>query len=75
MNPTIVSQHVFEWFLTLTVGIVAAAWFVYDSINLYRLRGADRADPTVHDKRFGYVMGIVIGAVGVAGALRFHGVF
>jgi hypothetical protein len=28
----------------------------------------------VRDRHFGYVMGIIIGALGVLGCLKFHGV-
>lgn len=64
----------FKWFLTLLTGVVAGAWFVYDSINLIRTRNLDRTDPVVRDRHFGYVMGLVIGALGVYGCLRFQGV-
>jgi hypothetical protein len=47
-------------------------WFVYDAIKLVRLRPDD---PKLHDKRFGYAMGVVIGAIGVIGCLKFQGVF
>jgi hypothetical protein len=70
----LVSDTAFRWFLSGLTGIVAGVWFVYDGIKLWWLRKADRADPTVHDKRFGYAMGMVIGALGVIGVLRFHGV-
>jgi small-conductance mechanosensitive channel len=72
MNVLTDSQ--FAWFLTAAVGLVAAAWLVYDAINLVRLRGSDRADPAVRDKHFGYVVGMVIGVIGLVGVLRFHGV-
>lgn len=74
MTTELVSQTVFEWFVTLVTGVVASAWTVYDIINLIRARGADRRDPLVRDRRFGYAMGIVIGLVGVVGCLRFHDV-
>jgi hypothetical protein len=45
---------------------------VYDSINLIRTRKLDRSEGSVRDKHFGYVMGILIGLVGVIGCLRFH---
>ena len=69
MSPT-----AFKWFITLLTGVVAGAWLVYDAINLVRIRTRDAADPIVRDKRFGYLMGIVIGAVGLIGCLRFHDV-
>ncbi len=70
----LVSPLAFKWFLTLFTGIVAGVWFVYDAIKLVRLRTADGADPVVRDKRFGYAIGIVIGAIGVTGCLMFQGV-
>jgi hypothetical protein len=74
MKDQILSPEAFRWFLTLIVGIVAAAWFVYDSINLLRTRHLDRNDPIVRDKHFGYVMGMLIGIVGVYGCLRYQGI-
>ena len=74
MKDQILSPEGFKWFLTLITGIVAGAWFIYDSINLIRTRNHDRKDPVVRDKHFGYVMGIVIGVVGVYGCLRFQGI-
>ena len=74
MNDQLVSHTVFVWFLSLFTGIVAFTWFVYDAIKLYWLRNADKRDPVVHDKRFGYGIGVLIGAIGVVGVLRYHGV-
>jgi hypothetical protein len=70
----LMSEAAFKWFLTILTGGLAGAWFFYDSFNLIRTRNADRSDPVVRDKHFGYVMGIAIGVVGVLGCLRFHGV-
>ena len=70
----LMSDIAFKWFITFLTGGLAGSWFVYDTINLLRLRGADGRDPLVRDKRFGYLMGLVIGAVGIIGCLRFHGV-
>jgi hypothetical protein len=70
----IVSITAFKWFLTILTGGLAGTWFFYDSFNLLRMRGKDRRDPSTHDKAFGYVMGIMIGFIGVWGCLRFHGV-
>ena len=71
---TLVSDSVFRWFLTAITGGVAAVWVIHDLVLIARLRGADRRDPLVADKRFGYAMGIVIGMIGVIGTLRFNGV-
>lgn len=70
----IMSDIAFRWFVTILTGGLAASWFIYDAINLLRIRNADGADRLVSDKRFGYVMGMIIGVVGIIGCLRFHGV-
>ena len=67
----LMSPLAFKWFLTLVTGLVAGTWFVWDFIKLVRLRGND---PITGDKRFGYAMGMVIGAIGVIGCLLFHNV-
>lgn len=72
MSDHLVSHTVFVWFMTLFTGIVAGTWFVYDALKLYWLRNADKTDPTVHDKRFGYAIGMIIGAIGVIGVLKYH---
>ncbi len=72
MTDQILSPTTFDWTLSALTGIVAAAWFVYDAINLMRLRGADRRDASVGDKRFGYVMGMIIGLIGVIGVTYHH---
>jgi len=74
MTTELASQTVFEWFVTILTGGVAGAWFVYDVINLIRVRRADGRDPLIRDRRFGYVIGILIGLAGVLGCLRFHDV-
>lgn len=74
MTTELVSQTAFEWFVTILTGGVAGAWAVYDTVNMARLRRADRRDPLVRDRRFGYAIGIVIGVAGVVGCLRFHDV-
>jgi hypothetical protein len=70
----VMSPLAFKWFVTILTGSVAFTWFVYDAIKLLRLRTADQKDPVVRDKIFGYGMGIIIGALGVLGCLRFHDV-
>jgi hypothetical protein len=71
---TLIPDDVFRWFLTALVGGVSGAWLVYDAINLARTRGADGRDPLVRDRRFGYLVGIVVAVIGIVGALRYHGV-
>lgn len=71
---TLVSDHTFRLLLSIITGGVAAGWTIHDIVLMARLRGADRRDPLVADKWFGYAMGIVIGMIGVVGTLRYNGV-
>jgi hypothetical protein len=70
----LVGDVTFTWFLTLQTGVLAGVWLIYDAINLARTRRADRRDPVVRDKHFGYVIGMIIGVIGLVGTLRFRGV-
>jgi hypothetical protein len=74
MTDQILSPQAFKWFLTILTGGLAGVWFFYDAFNLIRTRNHDRSDGVVRDKHFGYVIGIVIGIIGVLGCLRFHDV-
>jgi uncharacterized membrane protein YjgN (DUF898 family) len=68
------SDYAFKWLLTILTAGVAGSWGIYDAYSLVRSRKADRTNPTMRDKQFGYLVGIVIGVIGVVGCLRFHGV-
>lgn len=70
----LVSHETFRWILTGLTGGLAGTWAIYDTINVLRLRGADKRDPLVRDKLFGYLIGITIGVLGVIGCLRYHDV-
>jgi hypothetical protein len=70
----LVSYMAFKWFITILTASLAGTWFFYDAYKIYKLRHSDGKDPTVHDKRFGYACGMVIGFIGVFGCLKFHGV-
>ena len=74
MTSELISQSAFAWVVTFLTGGVAGSWFFYDIINLIRARRADSGDPLIRDRRFGYMVGIVIGFAGVLGCLRFHDV-
>lgn len=74
MTTELMSPTAFKWFLTILTGGLAGVWLIYDARNLFVTRKLDRADGVVRDKHFGYVMGMVIGLVGVIGCLRFHDV-
>lgn len=72
------SDGAFRAVLSVLTGGLGGAWVIHDILFLARVarhRGARRRDPLVADQVFGYVMGIVIGVVGVVGTLRFNGIF
>jgi hypothetical protein len=60
------------WVVTISTGLLASIWIAYDIRNLIKLRGADMSDPLQRDKRFGFVMGVLIGCVGVFGVVKYH---
>jgi FtsH-binding integral membrane protein len=68
----LVPQAVVTWIVTIGTMVLSLAWLVYDTRNLLRLRGADRKNPLVRDRLFGYVIGIVTAIVGIVGVLRYH---
>lgn len=70
----IISEAAFRVLSSVLIGGVGALWVIHDAVLLARLPRAIRVDRLVADKRFGYTMGIVIGAIGVLGTLRFNGV-
>ena len=65
---------VFRFLLSVLTGGFAGAWLIHDLVLLARLRRADRREPRTRDQRFGYLVGIVIGAIGLVGTLRFNGI-
>lgn len=71
MNEPLFSESTFRWIMTIFTA-AGCAWVLYDVTRLIRLRGASSSDPSVRDKRFGYWIGIAIGAIGVIGLLRYH---
>lgn len=71
-GDNLVSHTVFVWFMSLLTAGVGGAYVVIDVMKLYKLRNADGKDPIVHDKRFGYGIGVLVGAIGVIGVLKYH---
>ena len=74
MSPAPLSETTFRWILTILI-TAASLWALFDIVKLSRTRGKDATDPLVRDERFGYWIGIAIGAFGIGGMLRYHGVF
>ena len=70
----LVSDTAFKWFVSALTAGITGTWFVWDSLKLWWLRGADRTDPVIRDKLFGYSLGVVICAIGLIGVLKYHGV-
>lgn len=69
MNDQLVTESTFKWILTgLTVA--ASLWALYD---VFKWRHTKPDDPHLSDKRFGYSIGILLGAFGISGMLRYHG--
>ncbi len=68
----LVSQNLVTWFITVVTLSLSVSWLVYDTRNLLRMRGADRKNPLVRDKLFGYGIGIITAIVGIVGVLRYH---
>jgi hypothetical protein len=64
----------FGWFTTVFVGVMSFGWFAVDVRNLIVTRNLDRRDPLVRDRRFAYVMGVIMTTIGIIGTLRFHAV-
>jgi hypothetical protein len=68
----IVSRTAIQWVLTGLTGGAAAYWIVIDSSRLRRALKDDTTRPTVKDRVFGSIVGLVIGAIGIVGAWLGH---
>jgi hypothetical protein len=69
-EPTLVPDSVFRLLLSILTGGVWAPWLIHDLVMLLRL---PRRDPRLGDRRFGYLVGIVIATIGLVGTARFNG--
>ncbi len=61
-----------SWILTVSTGVLATVWVAYDLRNLFKQRGKDFSDPLERDKRFGFIMGVIIGLIGMFGVFKYH---
>ena len=68
----LVSQSVFDWFMTFAVGGVGTWLFFFEMRNFSRLRGKP-SSPTKNDQIFGYIIGTVIAFLAVFGTLHYRG--
>lgn len=73
MTDPIVSPRAFDIIVTVLVSL-GVFWVMIDLFLITRLRGKDMSDPVNRDKRFGYVIGILIGCFTTVGILSHHGV-
>ncbi|MGN6103500.1 MAG: hypothetical protein ACTHU0_00100 [Kofleriaceae bacterium] len=69
----LISPNAFKWTLSILTTL-GSLWALYDVVLVAKLRGADRRDPLVRDKLFGYAIGILLGILGLVGVLRYNGV-
>jgi hypothetical protein len=74
MTDPLIPDVTFRWLLTILT-LAGCTWALYDVLRLARLPRASTSDPLLGDKRFGYWVGIAVGLLGIAGVLKFHGVF
>jgi hypothetical protein len=68
----LISAVAFGWLMTAMVVGISASWIVVDIVRLRRALRDDTAHPTVRDRVFGSIMGIIIGSIGVGGGLLHH---
>ncbi len=66
----IVSHTDFIYFCTALTAGVSGAWLISDVVRMARLSREPVEER--RDRFFGYIMGIAIGAIGIAGVLKFH---
>jgi hypothetical protein len=69
---TFTSHSTYMLVCALLTGVVAAYWIVIDSVRLARALRDDRRQPEVRDRFFGSMIGLVVGAIGVFGALNYY---
>ena len=68
----IVSEGAFLWGVTVIVIAIGVVWAAHDVLFLRRVL-REGGDPAVRrDKIFGAIIGILLAAVGLMGAVRYH---
>lgn len=66
----LVSDTVYEWFVTCLISATAIGWTTVEVVRLRRTLQMDRADPVVRDRLFGHVIGLCIALLAAAGVVR-----
>lgn len=74
MTDPVMSPTAFKWFLTVLT-MIGVAWVMLDVYYLAtRLKKLDMSRAEDRDKRFAWILGILIGVAVTIGVLKYHGV-
>ena len=65
----LLSAALFGWLMTLLVIGSGVVWLTVDTIRLRRALRDDTSRPSVRDRVFGSIIGLLIGTIGLGGAL------
>jgi hypothetical protein len=71
-ESTVMPDSVFRLLLSILTGGASGVWLIHDFVMLLRLPRAG-GDLQLGDRRFGYVVGVVIATIGLVGTARFNG--
>ena len=72
MTNEILSTNAFHWVLIALTAALAASWLVRDAFHLVKLLRAGPVDALAGDKRFGHIIGMLIGLVGAIGCCIYY---
>jgi hypothetical protein len=72
MTNEILSTEAFHWVLLAVTGGVAGSWLVCEAFNLVKILRAGSGDALAGDKRFGHIIGMLIGLVGAIGCCIYY---
>jgi hypothetical protein len=65
----IVSETAYIWFVTGMVLLISVGWGAVDSVRLRRELSRRNREP---DRIFGSIIGIVLGTIGLLGAIMYY---
>jgi hypothetical protein len=72
MTNEILSTTAFHWVLIALTGGLAGSWLVCDAFDLVKLLRAGPGDALAGDKRFGCIIGMLIGLVSAIGCCIYY---